>query len=338
MAAGARERRPRQRLQDPVGGVPRRRGGRAAAPLTGCSRQRGGCSSPSWACARRPRVAASRSRRSHCDRRLAGEDRPARSGRAGRSDRAVRPARPWTVDPAAGTDHQPARLRRRPRRASDLGGQHARCAGRARLGSDAGHSPRDLVLRARCRRRHGYRPARHGPGLAWCTRADPAQWTGGVGRRRDAGLRCGHRSPGRRRPAVGAWCPRRDHRRLSRAGRGGARRGCHGDPDGLTGAGRGGRLCPGLSGRLPGGARRAGPTGHPALARRHVRPGVDRLLGLDRHSRGHRDLLRAADVARREDRRRQGFPARRRPRDRPAAAICRPVSGCTPATTSTIPS
>ena len=67
------------------------------------------------------------------------------------------------------------RLRRRARGRRPARRQHARLPRRRRLGRHAALPPPPVVARPARRRRHGHRPAQHGPGLGGHPRADPAQ-------------------------------------------------------------------------------------------------------------------------------------------------------------------
>ena len=109
VADRAGQRRIRQRIQDPVGAVPRaRRAGRAARPCTTCGPARRACSWPSWASRPPPRAAGSRFR--SCCRRAGAVD--------ARSPVPSSPPRTWW----------PTRTRRTPRapRPSSTGTRRSR--------------------------------------------------------------------------------------------------------------------------------------------------------------------------------------------------------------------
>ena len=146
------------------------------------------------------------------------------------------------VDPAATADHQPAGLRRRPRGADGVGGQHARRARPPSTGTTLAfrHELWSYGLGVA----DAMDTAQRGMGLDWAATRELIPRSGRGGRRRRR--RC---SPAA--PAPTSWTSLT----CRRAGRASTaiidayreqiavvtRRGRHGDPDGLPGAGRGGR-------------------------------------------------------------------------------------------------
>ena len=171
-----------------------------ASTASACCRPPAGSSSPSSACSPPPSAAPSTSRRSRCDR--ASLILPARRRRNPRVHPASRASRVDHARPLR--DHLADRVRRGPRRPRDhWPTTRPGAPARDRLGHHAGLPARTVVVRARRRRRHGHRAARHGPGLGRHPGADQAHRSRGRRGRRPAGLRRRHRPARPGRPALG---------------------------------------------------------------------------------------------------------------------------------------
>ena len=343
VAGGAGQRRPGQRVQVAVGGVPPRRGRRPAAPLRPAVRRPRCPAGRTRACGHPPRAGGWRSRRSRCE--LHRDSRRHRIDLPPLESVAVRHGRNAGAYPlGTGRPVDPAQRGRSP--AGSPTPQHMWCRRRGPTTRPA--RPAVLDWDATLAYRHelwsyglgvadAMDTAQRGMGLDWAATRELITRSGAearaVGRR--AGLWRRHRPARPRRPArrdAPGWQP---SRRLPGADRRRQRRRGQRHPDGLPGAGPD-RPRPEDYLRVYGTLLdEVEQPGHPALARHDVRRGAAGYWGTPDIPRATAVFTELIGPHAAQGRRRQGLPAGRRSRDRAAQRCCRPGSGSTPGTTST---